>query len=86
MDQNFGGTNMSDKAKPARDGYAFSLGGMTSAAPFVFAPALDSNRINRAWAERLQRRREGRTAERGGARRRNDWGPGSPRDLHGNWA
>jgi hypothetical protein len=87
MDRRISGeTTMSDKAKHARDGYAFSLGGMTSVTSFVFAPALDENRINRAWAERLRRRRQQREGQRDGNDRRNGWGPGSARDLHGNWA
>ena len=83
---------MSDKAKHARDGYAFSLAGMSSVAPFVNAPALDADRINRALDERLRRRRLKRETRRmGGADRngrvgRNGWGPGSPRDIHHNWA
>ena len=80
MVQGFGDRNMTDKAKHARDGYAFSLGGMTSIAHAVFVPALDAHRINRAWDARLRGRWRRRTEKR------NDWGRGSPRDLHGNWA
>ncbi len=38
---------MFEKPKKARDAFAFSLGGMTAHMPFVMAPAIADDRINR---------------------------------------
>ena len=38
---------MFEKAKRARDAFTFSLGGMTTIASFVAAPAIADDRINR---------------------------------------
>lgn len=43
--------------QPARDVFAFSLGGMTSIASFVIAPAIADDRINRAIDERIKSNR-----------------------------
>ena len=51
---------MSEKRKKARDAFAFSLGGMTAHMPFVIAPAIADDRINRirdAHQGMLQKRR-----------------------------
>lgn len=49
---------MSEKAKSGRDAFTFSLGGMTAMAPFVAAPILADDRINRILDERRQQARE----------------------------
>ncbi|MBT8090919.1 MAG: hypothetical protein KJO01_11990 [Gammaproteobacteria bacterium] len=49
---------MFNKAKPARDAFAFSLGGMTAKSSFVIAPAIADDRINKIRDERLGRSQE----------------------------
>jgi len=51
---------MSEKAKSGRDAFTFSLGGMTAIAPFMAAPILADDRINRILDERRQQAREAR--------------------------
>jgi hypothetical protein len=38
---------MFEKAKPARDAFKFSLGGISAVSPFVAAPIIADDRINR---------------------------------------
>lgn len=49
---------MFEKAKPARDAFAFSLRGMTTIASFTIAPAVADDRLNIARDERLSRGQE----------------------------
>ncbi|NND47514.1 MAG: hypothetical protein HKN55_07600 [Woeseiaceae bacterium] len=49
---------MFKKAKSARDAFAFSLGVMSAKSPFVIAPAIADDRLNRVWDERLGRDQE----------------------------
>ena len=49
---------MFEKAKSGRDAFTFSLGGVTAIAPFMAAPILADDRINRILGERLQQARE----------------------------
>lgn len=49
---------MFEKAKPARDAFKFSLGGMTAKSAFVIAPAIADDRLNKVWDERLGRDQE----------------------------
>lgn len=49
---------MSKKANSRRDAFTFSLGGMTTVASFVAAPALADDRINKALDERLRQARK----------------------------
>jgi hypothetical protein len=51
--------------QPARDAFAFSLGGMTSIASFVVAPAIAGDRINRAMDERIKSSRADRKRQNG---------------------
>ena len=44
---------MFEKAKPARDAFTFSLGGMTTITSFVAAPAIADDRLNKARDERV---------------------------------
>ena len=46
---------MIHKARPVRDPFTFSLGGMATIASCVAAPAVADDRINKAWDERLSR-------------------------------
>ena len=46
---------MGNKAKPARDAFAFSLGGISAITSFVAAPAIADDLINQARDERLRR-------------------------------
>ena len=48
---------MHKKARAANDAYAFSRGGLTVSTPFAGIPVVSSDRINRAWDERLSRAR-----------------------------
>lgn len=41
------------KAKPARDAFTFSLGGISTISSFVVAPAIELDRINSGCDERL---------------------------------
>ena len=47
-------------AKPARDAFTLSLGGLTAIASFVAAPAVANDRINQAWDQRLSQARDER--------------------------
>lgn len=49
---------MFEKAKSGRDAFTFSLGGMTAIAPFMAAPILADDRINRILDGRLKQARE----------------------------
>jgi hypothetical protein len=51
---------MFEKAKPVRDAFTFSLGGMTTIASFVAVPAVADDRINKIRDERLKQAREAR--------------------------
>ena len=46
---------MSNKAKPARDAFAFSLGGISAVSSFFITPAVADDLINEARDERLRR-------------------------------
>ena len=46
---------MTTKAKPARDAFTFSLGGISAITSFVAAPAVADDLINRVHDERLRR-------------------------------
>ncbi len=46
---------MGSKARPARDAFTFSLGGISAITSFVAAPAVADDLINRARDERLRR-------------------------------
>lgn len=45
---------MFEKAKPGRDAFTFSLGGMAAKSSFVIAPAIADDRINKIRDERLR--------------------------------
>ena len=45
---------MFEKAKPARDAFSFSLGGMTTIASFVAAPAIADDRLNQVRDQRVR--------------------------------
>ena len=45
---------MFNTAKPARDAFTFSLGGLTTIASVVAAPAVANDRINQSWDERFE--------------------------------
>lgn len=49
---------MFEKAKPARDAFTFSLGGMKTIASFVTAPAIADDRINKIRDDRAQQVRD----------------------------
>ena len=51
---------MFKKAKVARDAFTFSLGGMTTIASFVPAPAIANDRINKVRDEQQAAARENR--------------------------
>ena len=44
---------MFDKAKPARDAFTFSLGGMAAINSYAIAPIIANDRINKAWDRRF---------------------------------
>lgn len=54
---------MINRAKPARDAFTFSLGGMATIAPFAAPTAIADDRINRIRDERLQRNCNNRASE-----------------------
>ena len=58
---------MFDWSKTTRNPFAFSLGGLTTIASFVAAPAIDADRLNRASDARQSQQRCG--AERSEPRR-----------------
>lgn len=64
---------MFNKAKPARDPFAFSLGGMAAIKSFAIAPIVADDRINKAWDERFRRDQSGADAQRGTAQPRVRW-------------
>ena len=43
---------MTRNTRPARDAYAFSLGGLTTISSHVFAPAIADDRLEKAPSER----------------------------------
>ena len=49
---------MFEKAKPARDAFTFSLGGMNTISSFTIAPVIADDRLNKVWDERLSRHQE----------------------------
>ncbi|MDH3430209.1 MAG: hypothetical protein OEQ14_09375 [Gammaproteobacteria bacterium] len=49
---------MSNKAKPARDAFTFSLGGISTISSFVAAPAIAHDRLNKALDEQLSQTQE----------------------------
>ena len=51
---------MFEKAKPGRDAFTFSLGGMAAKSSFVIAPAIADDRINKSRDEHVRRTREAR--------------------------
>jgi hypothetical protein len=55
---------MFNKAKPARDPFAFSLGGLAAVNSFAIAPVVADDRINKAWDERFRRDQTGADNER----------------------
>lgn len=44
---------MSRNANPARDVFAFSLGGMAAMNSYAFVPAIADDTLNRSWDRRL---------------------------------
>ena len=54
-DTSLGAQTMFEKAKPARDAFTFSLRGMKATAPFVAAPVIADDRINKMLGERIAR-------------------------------
>lgn len=48
---------MFEKAKPARDAFKFSLGGIRATAPVVAAPIIADDRINKVLDERMNQAR-----------------------------
>jgi hypothetical protein len=51
---------MSEKARPTRDAFAFSLRGMAAKSSFVIAPAIADDRINKILSERIEQARNDR--------------------------
>jgi len=49
---------MTKKAVPRHDAFTLSLGGLTTIASFVIAPAIADNRINKALDERRKHSQE----------------------------
>lgn len=45
---------MSARANPARDSFAFSLGGMMAKNSFAFVPAIADDNLSRAWDRKLR--------------------------------
>ena len=64
---------MFNKAKPARDPFAFSLGGMEAIKSFAIAPIVADDRINKAWDERFRRDQSGTDTQRSTAQPRVRW-------------
>ena len=54
---------MFNKARPARDAFTFSLGGMATIASFAAPTAIADDRINRIRDEQLQRNCNKRASE-----------------------
>ena len=44
---------MFEKAKPARDAFTFSLGGMAAINSYAITPIIADDRINKAWDQRF---------------------------------
>lgn len=59
---------MFEKAKPARDAFTFSLGGMTAAIPFAAVPVIADDRINRILDERRRQAHDKRASDQTPAR------------------
>lgn len=51
---------MSEKARPTRDVFAFSLRGMAAKPSFVTAPVIADDRINKILGERIEQARNDR--------------------------
>jgi len=49
---------MFEKAKPGRDAFTFSLGGMRTIASFIAAPAIADDQLNKARDAQLKQTRE----------------------------
>lgn len=49
---------MSEKTKPVRDAFTFSLGGMNTISSFAVAPVIADDRINKMLDKRLSRAQE----------------------------
>lgn len=64
---------MFNKAKPARDPFAFSLGGMAAVNSFAIAQVVADDRINKAWDERFRRDPSGADNERSPAQPCGHW-------------
>lgn len=56
---------MSKRTKTARDAFTFSLGGLTTIASFVTAPAIADDRLNRDRDHQLNLVQSGRDRESG---------------------
>ena len=54
---------MFEKAKPGRDAFTFSLGGMNTISSFTIAPAIADDRINKIRDERMKQVRNDRDRE-----------------------
>jgi hypothetical protein len=64
---------MFNRAKPARDAFTFSLGGMAAIRSFVIAPAVADDRINRVWDGRFRRNQSGSDAQQNVVHQRLRW-------------
>ena len=64
---------MFNKAKPARDPFAFSLGGMAAIKSFAIAPTVADDRINKVWDERFRRDQSGTQIQQSAAQPRIGW-------------
>ena len=54
---------MFEKAKPGRDAFTFSLGGIAAKPSFVIVPAIADDRINKIRDERIKQVRNDRDRE-----------------------
>ena len=54
---------MSEKGKPRRDPFTFSLLGLKTMAAYTTAGAIAHDRINRAWDEKLRQAQENQPAD-----------------------
>lgn len=64
---------MFNNAKPARDPFAFSLGGMAAIKSFAIAPIVADDRINRVWDERFRRDQSGTQIQQSAEQPRIGW-------------
>jgi hypothetical protein len=64
---------MFNKAKPARDPFAFSLGGMAAITSFAIAPVVADDQINKVWDERFRRDQSGTNTQRNAAQPHVHW-------------